>query len=76
MKMEALWAYQQRDMEADRFETEMRQAPNRLKLLKERDFLQEQQNNMKRIEREVALMSDRLDALRDVPWAEVVLLAV
>ena len=35
MKMEALWAYQQRDMEADRFETEMRQAPNRLKLLKE-----------------------------------------
>ena len=65
MKMEALWVYQQRDMEADRFETEMRQAPNRLKLLKERDFLQEQQNNMKRIEREVALMSDRLDALRD-----------
>ena len=65
MKMEALWVYQQRDMEADRFETEMRQAPTRLKLLKERDFLQEQQNNMKRIEREVALMSDRLDALRD-----------
>lgn len=65
MKMEALWAYQQRDMEADRFEAEMRQAPNRLKLLKERDFLQEQQNNMKRIEREVAIMSDRLDALRD-----------
>lgn len=65
MKMEALWAYQQCDMEADRFENSMRQAPNRLKLLKERDFLQEQQNNMKRIEREVSIMADRLDALRD-----------
>ena len=40
MKMDALWAYQQCDMEADRFESAMRQAPNRLKLLKERDFLQ------------------------------------
>ena len=65
MKMDILWAFQQRDMEADRFEAAMRQAPNRLKLLKERDFLQEQQNNMKRIEREVAVMADRLDALRD-----------
>ena len=52
-------------MEPDRIETEIRQPPNRLKLPKERDFLQEQQKNMNRIEREVALMSDRLDALRD-----------
>ncbi len=65
MKMEVLWAFQQSDMEADRFEYAMRQAPNRLTLLKERDFLQEQQNNMKRIEREVAVMADRLDALQD-----------
>ena len=40
MKMEALWAYQQRDMVADRFETEIRQAPNCRNLLKRRRFLQ------------------------------------
>ena len=65
MRLDGLWQFMQVDMEADRFEAAMRQAPNRLKLLKERDFLQEQQNNMKRIEREVAVMADRKDAIRD-----------
>ena len=65
MKMDVLFAFQRCDMEADRFENAMRQAPTRLTLQKERDFLLEQQNNMKRIEREVAVMTDRLDALTD-----------
>jgi len=65
MQLELLWNYMQYDMEADRFENAMRNAPDRVKLLKQRDFLLEQQNNVKRIERETAAMSDRLEAVRD-----------
>ena len=39
MQLDDLWKFMEIDMEADRFETEMRQAPNRLKLLKQRNFL-------------------------------------
>ena len=65
MQLDLLWKFMQVDMEADKFEAEMRQAPTRLKLLKQRDFLLEQQGNMKRIEGEVATMADRLDAIED-----------
>ncbi len=65
MQLDLLWNYMQYDMEADRFEAAMRNAPDRIKLLKQRDFLLEQQNNVKRIERETAAMSDRLEAVRD-----------
>ena len=65
MRLDALWNYMQYDMEADRFENGMRNSPNRLKLLKQRDFLLEQQNNMKKVESNVAVMSDRLEAVRD-----------
>jgi hypothetical protein len=54
MQLELLWNYMQYDMEADRFENAMRNAPDRVKLLKQRDFLLEQQNTVKRIERETA----------------------
>ncbi len=64
MQLEKLWEYSQVDMEAERFKGEMQKAPNRLKLLKLRNFLVEQQNNMKRIEAEVAAMSERMEALR------------
>lgn len=64
MQLEKLWKYSQIDMEAERFKSEMQKAPNRLKLLKLRNFLVEQQNNMKRIEAEVASMTERMDALR------------
>lgn len=64
MQLEKLWNYSQIDMEAERFKSEMQKAPNRLKLLKLRNFLVEQQNNMKRIEAEVASMTERMDALR------------
>ena len=65
MQLDKLWHYMQVDMEADRFETQMRQSENRQKLLKNRNFLMEQQNNMKRIENEVATMQDRLAAIQD-----------
>ncbi len=65
MQLDKLWAFMQVDMEADRFENEMRQAPNRLKLIRHRDFIVEQQANMKRIEEEVATMCDRMEAISD-----------
>lgn len=65
MQLDKLWAFMQVDMEADRFENEMRQAPNRLKLIRHRDFIMEQQANMKRIEEEVATMCDRMEAISD-----------
>ena len=42
MQLDLLWKFMQVDIEADKFEAEMRQAPTRLKLLKQRDFLLEQ----------------------------------
>ena len=65
MQLDNLWHYMQVDMEADKFETQMRQSENRQKLLKNRNFLMEQQNNMKKIESDVATMQDRLEAVRD-----------
>lgn len=64
-QLEMLWNYQQVDMEADRYEREMRGDPDRQKLLKQRDFLVEQQNTIKRIESEVSVMADRMEAVAD-----------
>ncbi|MDR0396017.1 MAG: C4-type zinc ribbon domain-containing protein [Oscillospiraceae bacterium] len=58
-----LWKYQRADMEADLFEREMRGNPSRLKLLKDRDFLLEQQNAMRKIESDLAAMAERITAL-------------
>ena len=65
---ELLWQYQQADMAADAFETEIKRNPNRLQLKKNREYLVEQQNAVKRMEQEVAEMvemciRDRLTAL-------------
>ena len=64
-QLQLLWQYQGADVEADRFEAEMRAAPNRQKLLRHRNFLMEQQNNIKQIETDVADMADRLEAVKD-----------
>lgn len=64
-QLEMLWLYQQEDMAADRLENEIKRSPTRLKLLKSRDFLVEQQNVIKRIEEDVATMADRMDAIKD-----------
>ncbi|NLO86605.1 MAG: hypothetical protein GX096_14450 [Clostridiales bacterium] len=61
---ELLWQYQKADMAADSFETEMKRNPNRIALKKNREFLVEQQNAVKRIEDEVAEMVDRVDVIK------------
>ena len=65
MQLEELWQFMQVDMEADRFEAKIRQSEKRQKLLKQRNFLMDQQNNMKKLESDVAAMADRLEAVRD-----------
>ena len=62
---ELLWKYQQVDMELDQYEREMRSNSNRKELLKHRDFLLEQQNVLKKIETDVEIMGDRMEALAD-----------
>ena len=65
MQLDKLWQFMQVDMEADRFETKIRQSEKRQTLLKQRNFLMEQQNNMKKLENDVAAMADRLEAVHD-----------
>ena len=65
MQLDTLWKFMQVDMEADGFEAKMRQSPNRQKLVKARDFLKDQQANMKKLENDVAVMQDRLEAVED-----------
>ncbi|MBQ8506245.1 MAG: hypothetical protein IJ466_02280 [Clostridia bacterium] len=65
MQLEKLWQFMQADMEVDRFEAKMRQSEKRQTLLKKRNFLMEQQTNMKKLESDVAAMADRLEAVRD-----------
>lgn len=65
MQLDKLWQFMQLDMEADRFENGIRQSEKRQKLLKQRNFLMDQQNNMKKIEGDVVAMSDRLEAVSD-----------
>ena len=65
MQLDTLWQFMQVDMEADGFETKMRQSANRQKLIKQRDFLKDQQANMKKLENDVAVMQDRLEAIQD-----------
>ena len=65
MQLDTLWNFMQVDMQADKFEGQMRQSPNRQKLVKARDFLKDQQANMKKLENDVAAMQDRLEAVED-----------
>ena len=62
---EAIWQYQQVDMELERYEREMRGSQNRRELIKYRDFLLEQQSTLKKIESDVEIMADRMEALAD-----------
>ena len=62
---ELLWQYQQVDMELDQYEKEMRASSNRKELLKHREFPLEQQSVLKKIESDVEIMSDRMEALAD-----------
>lgn len=64
-QLQMLWNYQQADMAVDRFEREMRKSPNRLKLVKHRDFLLSQQEAMKKIEADVEAMGEKMESIRD-----------
>lgn len=61
---ELLWQFQQADMAADALETEIKRSPTRIALKKNREFLVEQQNAVKRMEEEVAEMVDRVDVIK------------
>lgn len=61
---ELLWLYQQADMAADAFENEIKRDPTRIALKKNREFLVEQQNAVKRMEQEIAEMADRVDVIK------------
>ena len=61
---ELLWQYQQADMAADAFEREIKRSPNRVALKKNREFLMEQQNAVKRMEQEVVEMADRIEVIK------------
>ena len=65
MQLDKLWQFMQVDMEADRFEAKIRQSEKRQTLIKQRNFLMEQQSNMKKLESDVAAMADRLEAVKD-----------
>lgn len=65
MNLDALWNYMQLDLEADKFGNDMRQSPKRQLLLKHRNFLKEQQNNIVKIENDVSTMNDRMEAIKD-----------
>ena len=64
-QIEMLWQFQQADMGADTLEGDIKRSPNRLALLKNREFLVEQQNAVKRMEEEVSEMMDRVDVIKD-----------
>lgn len=65
MNLDALWNYMQIDLEADKFGNDMRQSPKRQLLLKHRNFLKEQQNNIAKIENDVDTMNDRIQAIKE-----------
>jgi predicted nucleic acid-binding Zn-ribbon protein len=58
-----LWDFQKLDLEADKFEREVRTSPARQKLIKNRDFLLDQQNTMKKIEADIQSMNERIATL-------------
>ena len=65
MHLKELWEYQQVDIEYNRFETEMRNDPDRLQLLKHRKEWEDQQKAIERVESDVAVIADRLEAVED-----------
>ncbi len=63
--MEMLWSYMQEDMKAERIKNEIRNSPLRQKLERSRDQILEQQAVYKKIEEQVAIHTDRKDAIQD-----------
>lgn len=64
-QLHLLWEYQKADMTADKKAAAIKRSPTRLQLQKFKNVVMEQQETIKRIENEVSVMADRLDALKD-----------
>ena len=63
-QIELLLQYQQADIAADAFENQIKRNPTRLALKKNREFLVEQQNAAKKLEAEVAQLTDRVETIK------------
>ena len=61
---ELLWQYQKADVAADNFEAEIKHHPIRLSMKKNRDFLLEQQNAIKKMEQDVLDRADRVEIIK------------
>lgn len=64
-QIEMLWQFQKADVDADALEHDIKRAPNRVALKKNREFLLEQQTVVKQMEEEVSEMADRVDVISD-----------
>ena len=64
-KLEMLWSYMQEDMKADKIAGDIKNSPLRHKLEKTRDYILAQQELYKKMEEQVAVSTDRKDAIRD-----------
>ena len=64
MNLPALWDYMQYDMEADRFSNEMKNSEKRKKLLKQQEFLKDQQARFAKTESDIAAVEERIGKCR------------
>ena len=60
-----LWEYQTEDMKADKLANDIRRSPLRQKMENDRNLFMERQKQYKQIEEQVAVLTDRKDAIRD-----------
>lgn len=64
MNLTELWNYMQCDLEAERFGNEMRQSEKRKLLLKQQEFLKEQQSKFAKIQTDVSQMASKMEELK------------
>ncbi len=64
MNLAELWNYMLLDMEAERFGNEMRQSAKRKLLLKQTEFLKEQQAKFAKVEADIEQLAQQLDELK------------
>ncbi|MGN0754389.1 MAG: zinc ribbon domain-containing protein [Aristaeellaceae bacterium] len=60
-----LWEYQVEDIKADKMANDIRRSPLRQKMENDRNLFMERQKQYKQIEEQVAVLTDRKDAIRD-----------
>lgn len=63
-KLDALWAFQAKDMDVSRYENEMRKDPTRNKLIRLRNYVAEQQKLLQEMEQNAEGAKGRIDEIR------------